>query len=50
MGKVLPPVYFLLALATMVGLHFLWPVAVRVGPQVTPGRVRSAPVRVLTYD
>ena len=26
MGKVLPPVYFLLALATMVGLHFLWPV------------------------
>ncbi len=27
MGKVLPPVYFLLALATMVGLHLLWPVA-----------------------
>lgn len=27
MGKVLPPVYFLMALATMVGLHFLWPVA-----------------------
>ncbi len=26
MGKVLPPVYYKLALATMVGLHFLWPV------------------------
>jgi protein-S-isoprenylcysteine O-methyltransferase Ste14 len=27
MGKVLPPVYFLLALVAMAGLHFLWPVA-----------------------
>ena len=26
MGKVLPPVYFLVSLATMVGLHFLWPI------------------------
>ncbi len=27
MGKVLPPVYFLLALVSMAGLHFLWPVS-----------------------
>ena len=26
-GKILPPVYFLLALVAMVGLHTLWPVA-----------------------
>jgi protein-S-isoprenylcysteine O-methyltransferase Ste14 len=27
MSKILPPVYFLLALLAMAGLHFLWPVA-----------------------
>jgi protein-S-isoprenylcysteine O-methyltransferase Ste14 len=27
MGKILPPVYFSLALVAMAGLHFLWPVA-----------------------
>jgi hypothetical protein len=26
-GKVLPPVYLLLALVAMAGLHFVWPVA-----------------------
>jgi protein-S-isoprenylcysteine O-methyltransferase Ste14 len=26
-GKILPPVYFLLALVVMAGLHYLWPVA-----------------------
>ena len=26
MGKVLPPVYFLVSLGAMVGLHFLWPI------------------------
>ena len=26
-GKVLPPVYFLVALVAMAGLHFVWPVA-----------------------
>ena len=26
-GKTLPPVYFLLALVAMAGLHYLWPVA-----------------------